>query len=129
MISVRLSVWFVCLSDGFVCWFVCLSGLCVRARVLCLCLSVCLSACLLVACLCVVSCILSLITISFYLNPLLSSIIYSTRATSTVIIQDRIFGGLDTITCDAYGGTWCPNPQDCSVLVDCIDDYIAEEEA
>lgn len=32
------------------------------------------------------------------------------------------FSGLSVESCDAYGGTWCPNPTDCSALQSCIAD-------
>ena len=34
------------------------------------------------------------------------------------------FSGLSTEACDSYGGTWCPNPQDCTELRDCVQEYI-----
>lgn len=33
------------------------------------------------------------------------------------------FSGMATQSCDSYGGTWCPNKVDCSMLRDCIDKY------
>ena len=34
------------------------------------------------------------------------------------------FSGLSTEACDSYGGTWCPNPQDCTGLKECIAVYV-----
>ena len=38
------------------------------------------------------------------------------------------FSGLSTEACDSYGGTWCPNPQNCTRLKACIEDYIERAE-
>ena len=32
--------------------------------------------------------------------------------------------GLSEETCDVFGGTWCPNPTDCTILQDCIADLM-----
>jgi hypothetical protein len=37
---------------------------------------------------------------------------------------------MSTETCDAYGGTWCPESHNCTRLMECIPEYLqcAEEE-
>jgi hypothetical protein len=38
------------------------------------------------------------------------------------------FAGFNVDACDIYGGTWCPNPQDCSSLKTCVATAIDEAE-
>jgi hypothetical protein len=39
------------------------------------------------------------------------------------------FAGISTESCGVYGGKWCPNPQNCAALQDCVASYIGAADA
>jgi hypothetical protein len=53
----------------------------------------------------------------------------SRKSANECKIPGPYLAGLNTKACNAYGGTWCPSPQDCRDLQDCIAEeiQIAEE--
>ena len=53
-----------------------------------------------------------------------SSLQYNCDTATTCKRMGPYFAGMSTEACNAHGGTWCPQPMDCTTLSNCIKEGI-----